>query len=109
MSSHYSKYSSKKKFSKELIEYLGINDQPYYLTYIYSVFFDKIKNKRSYNSYKLDETEKQLLCLDYGSYIRSSMIKKMIKQHHVKYIEIPQEIHHFNSNFKGVNVLEICI
>jgi len=109
MSSNYNKYSSKKKFSKELINFLEIKDQPYYLTYIYSVFFEKIKNKRSYNSYRLDETEKKLLYLDYGSYIRSSTIKKMIKLHHVKHIEIPKEIYHFNSTLKGNYVTEICI
>ena len=102
-------YCNKKRFSIELLQFLGLPNKPYFLTYIYNTFFDKIKNLKSYNSYKLTDDIKTMLQLEYGTYIRISAIKRKIKEHHVKYSEVPAGIKCLNSNFLGMQVNEICV
>ena len=107
MSNNY--YCNKKRFSNELLEFLGLPNKPYYLTYVYNTFFDKIKNLKSYNSYKLTDDIKTMLHLDYGTYVRVSSIKRKIKEHHVKSSEVPNGIKCLNSTNMGIIVNEICV
>ena len=102
-------YCGKKIFSDELYNFLGIPKNPYYLNYVYNAFFEKIKNEKQWNSYKLSDDTKKLLHIEYGSYIRSYEIKRMIKQHHVISTQIPKDIMSLKQNTYGNLVQEICI
>jgi hypothetical protein len=104
-----SNYCGKKIFSDELIKFLNIKKQPYYLNYIYNAFFEKIKNTKNWNSYKLDDDLKKMLRIEWGSYIKISVIKKQIKEYHVLSTEIPKDIIYFSKNNIGYHVQEICI
>ena len=104
-----SNYCGKKIFSDELYKFLNIKKEPYYLNYIYNAFFEKIKNTKSWNSYKLDDQTKSLLQLDWGSYFKISIIKKHIKEYHVISAQIPSEIRCYKQDFEGNHVQEICI
>lgn len=101
--------SAKKKFSKELLEFISLDDKPYYITYIYNSFFDKISNMKSYNSYKLDVNIKKLLKLDYGNYVRASQIKKAIRDNHTVNTELPNNIFSMNINDTANTVDSITI
>ena len=97
-------YSNKKKFSNELIQFLGIENKPYFLSHIYSVFFDKINNCKSYGSYKLNDEIKTLLNWNYGSYVRASQIKRKIKEIHVISTELPNNIYCLSTLEQPTNV-----
>ena len=97
-------YSNKKKFTNELIEFLGIENKPYYLTYIYQVFLEKINNCQSYGSYKLNDATKSLLKWNYGTYVRSSQIKRQIREFHVISMELPNNIYSLDKFEPPVNV-----
>ncbi len=104
---HYN--SGKKKFSKELTDYLEIENKPYYITYIYTTFLDKISNMKSYNSYKLDNNAKNILKLEYANYVRVSQIKKAIREHHIFTFELPNGIYSMSTvhKVKEVDSIEI--
>ena len=104
-----SNYYGKKIFSDELYTFLNIPKTPYYLNYIYNAFFEKIKNEKHWNSYKLSDNVKKMLHIEYGSYIRSYEIKRMIKMHHVLSTQLPSDIISLKSNTIGNFVQEICI
>jgi len=104
-----SNYSNKKIFSDELYSFLNLKKQPYYLTFVYNAFFEKIKDKKSWNTYKLDDSTKKILNIQWGSYVRASIIKKQIKENHVISTEVPKDIICFKQNNYGIKVVEICI
>jgi len=104
-----SNYCGKKIFSDELYKFLDIPKTPYYLNYVYNAFFDKIKSEKHWNSYKLNDNIKKMLHIEYGSYVRSHEIKRMIKTHHVVSIQIPNDIMSLKCNTYGNLVQEICI
>lgn len=97
-------YSNKKKFSNELIQFLGIENKPYYLSHIYSIFLDKINDCKSYGSYKLNNEIKNLLVWNYGTYVRASQIKRQIKEHHVISAELPNNIYSLSTLEQPINV-----
>ena len=102
-------YCGKKIFSNELYEYLGVPNKPYYLTFIYDAFFNKIKDSKSWNSYKLNDAAKTILHIEWGAYTKASVIKRMIKQYHVLSIQIPNGIMCYKHDTAGIIVNEICI
>jgi hypothetical protein len=95
---HYN--SGKKKFSKILTDYLEIENKPYYITYIYTAFLNKISNMKSYNSYKLDIITKDLLKLEYANYVRVSQIKRAIREYHILSYELPNGIYSMSTGHK---------
>lgn len=104
-----SNYCGKKIFSEELYNFLNIKKQPYYLNFIYNAFFDKIQSLKSWNSYKLDDDTKKLLNIEWGAYIKASVIKRQIKENHVVSTEIPKDIRCYTQCSLGTQVQEICI
>lgn len=104
-----SNYCGKKIFTDELYNFLNIKKQPYYLTFIYNSFLEKIKNLKNWNSYKLNDNILTLLHIEWGSYIKASVIKKQIREYHVVSTQIPTDIKCYNQNYLGVLVQEICI
>ncbi|VVU95085.1 hypothetical protein CPAV1605_810 [seawater metagenome] len=105
----YYNQSSKKKFTKELLSFLELTDQPYYITYVYNVFFDKIENLKSWNSYKIDNNIKDLLKWNYGNYVKKTQIKRAIRENHVISTELPNNIFSMNINDKPVLVNAISV
>lgn len=102
-------YCGKKIFSNELYEYLDIPKKPYYLNFIYDAFFNKIKDSKSWNSYKLNDTVKKILHIEWGAYTKMSAIKRMIKEHHVISKQIPDGIICYKQDTSGIVVNQICI
>lgn len=104
-----SNYCGKKIFSEEIYNFLNIKKQPYYLNFIYNAFFEKIHSLKNWNSYKLDDNTKKLLNIEWGAYIKASVIKRQIKEHHVVSTEIPENIVCFTQSNLGGQVQEIYI
>ena len=90
---------NKKIFTRELINFLEIDNKPYYITYIYNLFFEKIESYKKFNSYCLkDENIRSLLNIsdNYGYYWNKKSIKNLIKNNHIIYNTLPDNIFSMN-------------
>jgi len=89
---------NKKYFSKELLNFLEIDDKPYYITYIYKLFFCKIDNLKKYQSYVLTNELRELIGVPnwHGKYFSSAFVKRSIRNNHIIYNSLPNDIYSMN-------------